>query len=182
MNWLDLLLLTLLGFAAVRGFMRGFIVEVCGLVGIVLGIWAGTHFSDRVASWLDLGSDSEVVPFLTTFIGVLVLVQLLARAITKAMDLAELSLPNKVAGVLFGVVRKAFVLSVVLNVLFAREEAGWPPDKATREGSSLHGPVKSFAPLIVPALKRTKWIKRALDALPSDLRDPVTEVSDSAED
>lgn len=182
MNWLDLLLIALLGFAAVRGFLRGFIVEVCGLVGIVLGIWAATHFSERVATWLDLENDSEVLPFVITFIAVLVLVQLLARAITKAMDLAELSLPNKVAGVFFAVVRKAFVLSVVLNLLFAREKAGWPPDQATREGSTLYEPIKSFAPLIIPALKRTKWIERALDELPSELRDPVTEVSDGTQD
>lgn len=182
MNWLDLLLIALLGFAAVRGFMRGFIVELCGLVGLVLGIWAGTHFSDRVAEWLGLDGASEVVPFLVTFLGVLVLVQLLARAITKAMDLAELSLPNKVAGVIFGVVRKAFVLSVVLKILLAREQAGWPPHEAVRESSSLYGPIQGFAPLVVPALKRTKWIKRALDELPSELRKPVTEVSDGTPD
>lgn len=168
MNWLDWALLALLAFAAVRGFMRGFIVEVASLLGLVIGIWAAVHFSAQVGASLHLDPEHETLSFIITLLAVLVLVHLLARAVTKAIDIAQLSLPNKVAGVLFGAIRKAFMLSVLLNILFAKEQAGWPPDQATREGSALYAPMKAFAPMIVPALGSSKWMKKAVQDLENE--------------
>ena len=61
MNWLDWTLIALIAFAAVKGFSRGFIVEVCSLLALVLGIWAGIHFSDRVAEAIGLETKSSAV-------------------------------------------------------------------------------------------------------------------------
>lgn len=163
MNWLDFVLLAFLGFAAVKGFMRGFIVELCALLGLVLGIWAGVHLNERASTWLGLGPDMEITAFVILFLAVLVGVHFLGRALTKLIDLAQLSLPNKLAGVVFGLLRSAFVLSVLLNVMMARQAAGWPPDERARKGSALHGPIRAFAPAILPALEGTKWVDRAMD-------------------
>ena len=72
MNWLDWTLLALVTFAAIKGFSRGFIVEICSLLALVLGIWAGIHFSDRVAEAIGLETKSSAVAFLVTFLIVLV--------------------------------------------------------------------------------------------------------------
>ena len=112
MNWLDWTLLALLAAAAVRGFFRGFVVEIASLVALVLGIWVASRYNARVAAWVGMDAQHEVISFIVTFIGVLIVVHLLAKVITKAMDLAMLGLPNKVAGTFFGALRAAFVLSV----------------------------------------------------------------------
>lgn len=169
MNWLDIGLLAALGFAAVRGFFRGFIVEVCALLGIVVGIWVATRFSANVADWIGLDASKEVLAFIITFIGVLVLVYLLARALTALIDLAQLGLPNKVAGVVFGTLRGAFVLSVLLNVLMARAELAHAAPKKLLEGSVMYAPLRSFAPFFIPALKESKWVKRALEELQQEV-------------
>jgi membrane protein required for colicin V production len=171
MNWLDLVLLALLVFAAVRGFMRGFLVEVCGLVGLILGIWAGVHFNRKVGEWLGLDAGQEMLAFAITMVIVIVLVSLLARMITRAMDAAQMGLPNKVAGIVFGVLRAAFTLSIVLNVVRATEAQRPIIKKETREGSSLYEPLRAFAPMIIPALGETKWVKRALDEVEEHLDD-----------
>ena len=165
MNWLDWILLAWLTFAAIRGFMRGFVVEVASLVGVIAGIWAAARFNARVAEWIGLDAGHEVISFIVTFLLVLFAIHLLAKLITKAMDLAMLGLPNKVAGTLFGVVRVAFILSVLLNVLMARAELVGTVSPATLEGSRLYAPLRAFAPMIVPALGETKWVQQALDAL-----------------
>lgn len=162
MCWLDWVLLLAVGAAAIRGFFRGFVIEVSTLLAWVLGIWAAIHLSDRVGEQVGLGADKQVLAFGLTFLLVLVAVHLLARAITKAIDMAELSIPNKVMGVVFGAVRSAFVLSVVLNVLHAIPTAEEKLD-AFSEGSALYGPIRGFAPLLVPALKGTKWVKRVIE-------------------
>lgn len=175
MNWLDWVLLALFAFAAVQGFMHGFVRELASLVAWVAGIWAGIHLNDTVAGWFGLDPGQEAVSFLVTFLLVLAAVNLLGRALTTAIDVAQLSLPNKVAGVAFAVVRKAFVLSVLLNILFAKEEASWTPDRRTREGSALYAPVRAFAPLLVPALGETKWVKKALERVEKEVQEATAD-------
>lgn len=165
MNWLDWTLAALLGFAAVRGFFRGFVVEVASLVAVILGIWVAVHYNARVAAWVGMDPDQEVVSFIITFIAVLVLVHLLAKAVTKAMDMAMLGLPNKVAGTLFGALRAAFILSVALNILMARAEVSGLVPQQTLEGSKLYRPLRAFAPFIVPALGDSRWVQEAIDVV-----------------
>jgi membrane protein required for colicin V production len=162
MNWLDWSLLAILVFAGIRGFRRGFVVELASLVGVILGIWAASRYNAKVAALIGLDPGHEVVSFAITFVAVLVLVHLMAKLITKAMDLAMLSLPNKVAGVFFGILRSVFVLSVLLNLLASRSGGKMPPGR-TAERSVLYGPVRAFAPWIVPALGESKWLQRAMD-------------------
>ena len=168
MNWLDWALIALIAFAAIKGFSRGFIVEICSLLALVLGIWAGIHFSDRVAAAIGLESKSAAIAFLVTFLIVLVGVHLLARFLTTLVDIAQLSLPNKIAGVLFGALRQVFILSIALNLLAGYSGGAFPPTKA-RTDSTFHDPVKALAPLVIPALDQTKWLKHALDEVQEDV-------------
>lgn len=163
MNWLDILLLLILALAAWKGFRRGFLIELASLLGLVLGIWAGVHFSDRVTAALDLEVKHAAVAFLITFVLVLLLVLLLGHLLTKLIDIAQLSLPNKVAGIAFGVLRSAFTLSIALNLLLGYSDGAFPPEHV-RQGSSLFSPMRSFAPIVVPQLEETKWLKQVRQA------------------
>lgn len=165
MNWLDIVLLILLGGAAIRGFSHGFVIESCSLLGLVLGIWAGVHLNNRAAQWIGLDPEQEVLSFIVVFVAVLVIAYLIGRGLTKLIDVAQLTLPNKVAGIIFGVLRSAFVLSILLNVLGALEQKSWTPSRATFEASRLYAPIRAFAPMIVPALEETKWVKRTIEQL-----------------
>ncbi len=161
MNWLDWSLLLLLGLAAFKGFQRGFIIELSALLALALGIWAASRLSERVALAIGIGDENAALAFLVTFLAVLLLVHLLARFLTTLIDLAQLGLPNKLAGIALGTLRSAFVLSVMLNLLVGYTEGAVPPAEA-RAGSSLHAPLRGFAPLLVPALGNTKWVQWAV--------------------
>jgi membrane protein required for colicin V production len=162
MNWLDWLLIALLLLAAFKGYSRGFIVEVCSLLALVMGIWVAARFSLRFADAVGLGSDKETLAFLLTFLAVLVAVHLLARFLTTLIDLAQLGIPNKLAGTLFGALRSAFTLSIMLNLLAGWSDDAFPP-RNVREESTLHAPLTAFAPLLIPALGETKWVKETID-------------------
>ncbi|MCB0811622.1 MAG: CvpA family protein, partial [Flavobacteriales bacterium] len=105
MNWIDWVLLAAIALAAFKGWSRGFVVEVGSLVALVAGVWAGIHLSDQVVEWLGLGVRNAVVAFFITFLIVILAVHLLARFLTTVIDVAQLGLPNKAAGVLFGALR-----------------------------------------------------------------------------
>jgi membrane protein required for colicin V production len=169
MNWLDWVLVALLALAALKGFSRGFIVEVGSLVALVGGVWAGIHLSDRVVDAIGLDTKSAAVAFLVTFLLVLAGVHLLAKGLTTVVDIAQLSLPNKVAGVVFGVLRSVFTISIVLNLMAGSSDGSLPPEKV-RDGSTLYAPLRTCAPFVVPALGETKWLAQAMDRVQEEIR------------
>ena len=163
-NWLDLLIVLWLCIAAFTGYRRGFIVEACSLLALFVGIYAAVHFSDHVGAWIGLGSERTIITFLVTFLIVIVLVHLLARALTALIDLAMLGLANRLAGIVAGIVRSLFMLSVFLNIVLAYSDGAIPPQHV-REHSRLEGPIRSFAPMLIPSLGETKWIDEMIDRL-----------------
>ena len=162
MNWLDWAILIVLAAASLRGFARGFIVELASLVALIAGIWVATHFSSSVATAIGLDPAKEILAFVVTFLLVLIGVHLLARFLTTLLDAAELGLPNKLAGIVFGVLRSAFTLSIALNLLLGYSRGDMPP-KHVQEGSQFFEPLLAFAPLIIPALGETKWVQDVLE-------------------
>lgn len=165
MNGLDWALIIVLVFAAFRGFFRGFVVELASLLAVILGIWIAVHYNARVAAVVGLDADQEVISFIITFFAVLVIVHIMAKLITKGLDMAMLGLPNKVAGTLFGAIRSAFMLSVILNILaFSSGGVGIIP-KGIVDGSVLYRPLRAFAPMLVPALAETGWMEDAVEAV-----------------
>jgi membrane protein required for colicin V production len=164
MNWLDLLLVLILAMALFKGFQRGFIIEVAALMALVGGIWIAARHGGRLGTLVGLEEDQQAIAFLLTFLAVLLVVHLVARLLTTLIDLALLGLPNKLAGAVFGVVRTAFVLSVMLNILLALSSGSMPSEDA-REGSALHAPIRAFAPFVIPELGEQKWLTDALEQL-----------------
>jgi membrane protein required for colicin V production len=177
MNWLDWLLLGILAWSAIQGFQRGFIIELASLLALVAGIWVAVHFSDRFAAAVGIDAENTALAFLLTFLAVLLGVHLLARFLTTLIDIAQLGVPNKLAGIAFGMLRSAFSLSVALNLLVGYTEGAMPADDA-RKGSKLYTPVRAFAPLIVPVLGETKWVKDAVDAVKREVEDISSDVQE----
>ncbi|MFT3884494.1 MAG: CvpA family protein [Flavobacteriales bacterium] len=168
MNGLDWVLLALLALGAIRGFRNGFIVEVCSLLGLVLGIWGAVHFSGRVSAWLGWGEERAVIAFLITVLAVMLIVHLIGRALTAALDLAQLSLPNRVAGIVFGALRMAFLVSVLLNGIPAAFRQVPASGQGVLAGSRMYGPVCAFAPMLLPVLGETKWVKQTVARLKAE--------------
>jgi membrane protein required for colicin V production len=79
-------------------------------------------------------------------------VHFLARALEKLLKAAALGIVNRIAGVLFAVLRTAFLLSVILVVLNTIDRrAPFIPDEH-KENSLLYRPLSSLAPAIFPYL------------------------------
>jgi membrane protein required for colicin V production len=148
MNYFDIILAGLLLFGLVRGFMRGFFVEAAALVGLILGLYGAVHFSYIIHDFLIgsvgwKGHYSYIVAFAITFIIIGIAVMLLGRFLTTMAAIAALGLVNKVFGAVFGVLKMALILGVIL-FLFERARTFEFVGKKTLETSLLYRPLKSF--------------------------------------
>ncbi len=155
MNTLDIILGILLLIGFVRGFFRGFLVELAGLIALVAGIYAAIYFSDGTLTFLDSFLDWDpkylkLLAFALTFLIVVVIISLLARLLTKVMDLMALGLVNKLLGSVFGLVKMAFVASVFL--MFLNQPFSVNIGTKTKENSILYPRIQPIAPLLLPTV------------------------------
>ena len=157
MNYIDLILAIFLLWAAYKGFKNGLIIEVASLAALILGIFGAIKFSGLTADFLveqfDLTTQYlSLIAFAITFVCIVIVVHLLARFLDKLVKAIALGFINRLAGIVFGVVKIAFILSIVLVILDAvNQKANFVP-KEKLEKSLLYGPVFNFAPAIFPYL------------------------------
>ncbi len=161
MNYIDIILGLLLVVAAIRGFVKGFIFEVASLAALILGIWGGIHFSCYLAGFI--GDTFSWHPdylgllcFFIILVVVVVVVHLAGMALSKLADAVALGFLNHVAGLFFGIVKSAFILSILLLLFdqFDRHRHIIPEEHKVQ--SQVYEPLKNFAPSIFPFLNFSK--------------------------
>ncbi len=155
MTVIDIILVAFLGFGLVRGFMKGFFVEIASLVALIAGIYGAIHFSfyaaEMLMGYVDWDEKTiNVVAFAITFIVIILVIALAGKALTKLADFAALGILNKLLGALFGVLTMALILSVLLNIFDAMNSTMTFVDEEHTENAILYKPVKSLAPMIFP--------------------------------
>ncbi len=157
MNTVDIILSLVLLYGLVRGFFRGLLTELASLVGIVAGIYGAVHFShflgDFLSNYVEWKTQYvNLVSFALTFILIVFLVSLAGRMLTKVAAFAALGILNKLLGGVFGILKSAFVASVIIMFFKATNERIEIIEDRTLEESILYYPVESIAPVILPSI------------------------------
>lgn len=153
MNYIDLILLIFLLWSVYRGFKNGLIIEVASLIALILGIFGAIKFSYMTSDFLveKFEMTTKYLPlisFAITFVLIVIVVHLLAKVLDKLVKAIALGFINRLFGIVFGVIKTAFILSIVLVILntIDRKTHFLPEDKI--EESLLYKPISAFAPLI----------------------------------
>jgi membrane protein required for colicin V production len=157
MSALDLIILVLIVYAAVRGYMKGVIMELANIVAVFIGLFATIHFAHFVSSFfaLHFSWDSNYikpVAFVITFIGFLLLFQLLARFLDKTLKKIGLGIFIRIAGILVGILKVILIIGAlffVLQYLNVRTKNQLFDEKFLTE-SKLADPIKNITNLVLP--------------------------------
>jgi membrane protein required for colicin V production len=161
MNTVDLVFAILLLWAAYRGFTKGFIVQLATLAALLLGILGAVMFSDFTSELIIKkfevsGQYLPILSFAVTFIVIVIAVHLLAKMLNKLIDAIALGIVNRLLGVLFSILKTAFIVSIILVLINkADNKFNFIPDD-TKENSILYKPLSNFAPMIFPYLNFEK--------------------------
>lgn len=175
MSIVDILILIPLGYAAWKGFQHGIIIEVFTLLALLVGIYAGIHFSDVTANWMknSLGWDSEYLPviaFTITFLGIGAMVYFAGKMIEQFVKVTNLTPINKAFGIVFAVLKMTYFVSVFLVLLESYDEKGDFLPPSMKEKSLLYNPILKVSTTTIPALKEsTLFVKNALQSDSTDL-------------
>lgn len=122
MSWLDIIILLPLLIGLVRGLMRGFVVELTAIVAIILGAIGTKMWGAPFAIWLNqqfawAEAICSVVSYALLFLGITLLLNVVAKLISRLFKAVNLGWLNRLFGALFGVAKwAAIVLFIVLCV------------------------------------------------------------------
>lgn len=157
MNTVDIILSLVLLYGLVRGFFRGLLAELASLIGIVAGIYGAVHLSHFFGDFLSTQVHwrpqyLNLVSFAVTFVIIVVLVSLAGKMLTKVAAFAALGIVNKLLGGVFGILKSAFVASVIIMFFKATNERIEIVEDQTLKESVLYEPVKVIAPIILPSI------------------------------
>lgn len=162
---IDIVLVALLGFGLIRGFFKGFFVEVASLVALIAGIYGAIHFSYYVADLLIEHVDwSEktinITAFAITFIIIVLVIALAGKALTKLADFAALGFLNKLLGGVFGLLKIGLILSIILIIFDKMNNTITFVDEEHTQDSVLYEPVKSLAPMLFPTIIKAEMTEK----------------------
>ena len=155
LSWLDWTLLAVLVLSVGVGLVRGFVFECLSLAGWVAAWFAAQWGAPVLAPHLPrmpLGSAGSALhqglSFALIFIAALIVWSLLARLIRMLIHATPLSLPDRLLGAVFGVLRGAVLLLVVATVVAftpASQSHSW---RASHGAHWLRTALASLKPLL----------------------------------
>ncbi|MCK5538990.1 MAG: CvpA family protein [Bacteroidales bacterium] len=157
MGTFDIIIAVILVFGFIRGIMKGLFVEVASLVSLIAGVYGAIHFSYFVGDFLKEHISWEeryitLLSFAITFGIIVFAIALLGKLFTKLADFAYLGWINKVLGGVFGALKLALILSVVIMIFDKFNDTIPFVNKEAKEQSILYEPVKKLAPMLFPNL------------------------------
>lgn len=158
MNYIDLVLGILLILGAISGFSKGLIAEVASIAALILGIWGAIEFSYVTSDFLtenfQLKTDYlNIISFVVTFVVIVILVHIVGSTVNKMIDTIMLGWINKLAGLVFGLLKSALILSILLVIFDKIDRDVKILPKEAKIESRMYEPIRSLAPSIFPFIE-----------------------------
>ncbi|MBW6491414.1 MAG: CvpA family protein [Lentimicrobium sp.] len=158
MNIIDAVIFISLIIAAITGFFKGFIISVASFVGFLLGIILSFRFAGSVQQLLIEITGSEgrylyFVGFLICFALVVVIVQLIGKAIEKIVKAVALGFLNRITGAGFGVLKSLLIFSALIYALAYIDPKNRLITPEQQKNSLFYQPLEKLLPSILPFIR-----------------------------
>lgn len=122
MSWLDIILLLPLLIGLVRGLMRGVIVEISAILSLLFGYIGARFLGAMFAAWLMHQftwpeAVCSVIAYVLLFLGISIVVNIIARLLSKLFKAVNLGWVNRIFGALFGIIKWGLIMLCIVLCL-----------------------------------------------------------------
>ena len=139
MNWIDVLLLLVIGFSVLSGFRAGFarvgVGFAAAIAGIFIGFWCYGIAANYVLDYVSSRAVANLIGFFLIFTGILLLGALAGRLLAMLFKWIGLSWLDRMLGAGFGFVRGVVIAVAFTTVLLAF--APNPPPRSVVESKAM---------------------------------------------
>ncbi len=152
LGWIDLFMLAVMAASIVLGLWRGFIFEVLMLAGWIAGYFFAQWYAPDLAPRLPIGTPgsgiNHAAAFALCFVLALIVWSLLAKLVRLMLRATPLSVPDRVLGAGFGVLRGGVLLIAVATIVAFTPAAQSPLWQASIGARWLDATVVALKPVL----------------------------------
>ncbi|MGM9806141.1 MAG: CvpA family protein [Candidatus Aphodosoma sp.] len=164
MNFIDIIILLPMVYGLVQGVRHGIVREMAALAAVIVGIYMARYMSARLVPYIvectgwSL-SVSASVAYVIVFLAVVVCVNLMAYILSRLLKAVMLGGVNRLFGGLFGMLKWALVVSVILNIMaFACEFIPFKDNPAV-QSSVLYPYLEQLLWKVLPCLNIGRFVE-----------------------
>jgi membrane protein required for colicin V production len=120
MNWLDIVILIIMGISVFSGLKQGLVTSVLSLLGFIVGIVLASNFYKQLGNAMGFISNDNVaniVAFIIIFAVVMVIAAIAAGLIKTILKAVMLGWVDHLGGAFFGLVASVLTISALLAIL-----------------------------------------------------------------
>ncbi|GHV31138.1 hypothetical protein FACS1894177_05030 [Bacteroidia bacterium] len=152
MNWLDIVIWICLGAGLVKGLYDGLVKQLISFISLILAIVFSGMVADILRNFINWQIHNAIY-YIFAFILIITVFALLANVVDKIIKFTPMSMLNRLAGGVFGVLIWLLCLSFALNILSVFDSKSIIIHKETQEKSVTYDPVKMALPVIYPYIR-----------------------------
>ncbi len=165
MNFLDIILLIPLIYGLVQGIRHGIVKELSTFLALLVAIFVAKGWAKELAiivnSILETKMEiSVMIAYVLIFVVVLILAALIANLCTKLLKAVMLNGINRFFGALFGTVKYAFAISLIINVLLLAKPIFNIEKYQVVQTSVCYRPLQKILPVLLPAIDFNDIVRR----------------------
>ena len=123
-NNFDLILVAVVAFLGLRGFLSGFLKELSSTIGIIGGIYLSANFSHFIEKFIteniSLFSNSHAVGFVSFLIGVIgfmLLSRYFILIVANLIKYEQLTSIDRIAGIMLSLIKNFLFISIIITSL-----------------------------------------------------------------
>jgi len=134
LNFVDYILIVIVGLSMILSLWRGFVREVISLIGLVAAFLIASRLSGRtgdfLGQWISNGTVSDIAGFVLVFVVVMIVVGLIGSIIRHLVDMAALTATDRTLGIFFGAARGIGLIALCFLVYtsYSKPDAAWLKD------------------------------------------------------
>lgn len=120
MNWLDIVIVIIMGISVFSGLKQGLVTSVLSLLGFIVGIVLASNFYKQLGNVMGFISNENVaniVAFIIIFAVVMVIAAIAAGVIKTILKAIMLGWVDHLGGAFFGLVASVLTVSALLAIL-----------------------------------------------------------------
>ncbi|MFC1558056.1 CvpA family protein [candidate division KSB1 bacterium] len=121
MNYIDIIIISIMLFFIIKGFIKGFTREIMGILSFIIAFYAALSQMKMAANILNgyfhNYSISLIVGYIAVFLFVFIIIHMIAKALTKLLHATSLGWLNRLGGGVFGFLFGGMLIALLVALL-----------------------------------------------------------------